>query len=129
MRRDSEYQLSWQIAYYLRAQYPGVIFHYDLTGVNLSKAQAGKMKAIQGLRGYPDLFIAESRGQYKGLFIELKIEGTVLFQRDGRTPINTHIQEQSECLDELIKKGYYARFAIGWDMTKHFIDNYLTGKK
>lgn len=130
MRRDSEYQLSWQIAYYLRAQYPGIIFHYDLTGVNLSKAQAGKMKAIQGLRGYPDLFIAESRGQYKGLYIELKIEGTKLYKCSDNSKYATpHIEEQFECLKSLIIKGYYAVFGIGFDNTKHIIDNYLTGKK
>lgn len=129
MRGDSEYQLSWQIAYYLRAQYPNVVFRYDMAGLSLSKAQAGKNKAIQKLRGFPDLTIFEPRGIYHSQFIELKVEGTVLFKRDGVTPIDDHIAEQIECLRILIAKGFHAGFGIGFDSCKHIIDNYLTGKK
>lgn len=129
MRRDSEYQLSWQIAYYLRAQYPGVIFRWDYAGMNLSKAQAGKMKGIQKLRGYPDLTILEPRGAYHSQFIELKVEGTKLFKPDGKTPFDNHIAEQMECLRLLNAKGFHASFGIGFDNTKALIDNYLTGKK
>jgi hypothetical protein len=90
MRNNREYQICKNIAIYMRQQYPDVIFHFDLAGLNLSKAQAGMMKAIQGGRGWPDLFIAEIRTifreedelpfgtQYHGLFIEVKKEGTIL---------------------------------------------------
>lgn len=124
MRNDREYQLCSAISKYLRYQYPGVIFHYDYAGLNLSKSQSGKMKAIQGLRGFPDLFIAEPRHPYKGLFLELKADGAKLLKQDGSyaTP---HLQEQSEMLYKLRLKGYWATFAVGFDQCKNEIDSYL----
>ena len=97
MRQQKEYTLCKAIATYLRLQYPGVIFHYDLAGLNLSRAQAGMTKVIQGSKGWPDLFIARSNAVYSGLFIELKAEDTKLYKRDGSftTP---HIAEQFEML-------------------------------
>lgn len=35
---NPEYVLCRQIAYYIRAQYPGTIFRFDLAGLNLSVA-------------------------------------------------------------------------------------------
>ena len=108
----------------MRLQYPAIIFHFDLAGLNLSRAQAGMMKAIQGGRGWPDLFIAEPRGEYKGIFIEVKIEGTALRKLDGK-PKTDHIQEQINCLNDLTDKGYLAEFGKGFDECKRMIDAYL----
>jgi hypothetical protein len=124
MRNNREYQICKDIAIYLRLQYPWVIFHFDLAGLNLSRAQAGMMKNIQGGRGWPDLFIAEHRGIFKGLFIEIKAEGTRLYKKDSfcATP---HIEEQESCLFKLKDNEYYAEFGIGFDDCKQIIDNYL----
>ena len=119
-----EYILCRQIAYYLRAQYPDCIFHYDYAGLYHTKAQAGLMKAIQGDRGYPDLVILEKRGTSGALFIELKPEGTRLYKKDG-SPASPHIAEQLECLLRLKLKGYQASFGIGFENTKDIIDLYL----
>jgi hypothetical protein len=124
MRSNREYQICKDIAIYLRLQYPKVIFHFDLAGLNLSRAQAGMMKAIQGGRGWPDLFIAEPNSNFKGLFIEVKQEGTKLYKKDGKcsTP---HIQEQEDCVDNLRSNEYAATFACGFDEAKEIIDNYF----
>jgi hypothetical protein len=126
MRNNREYQICKDIAIYLRFQYPDVIFHFDLAGLNLSRAQAGMMKSIQGDRGWPDLFIAvpSKDGRYKGLFIELKPEGTKIFKKSGEftTP---HIAEQYQMICNLLGKGYKAMFCIGFDDTKKKIDEYL----
>ena len=135
-RENKEYILCEQIAAYLRLQYPKVLFHFDLAGLNLSKAQAGMTKAIQYGRGFPDLFIAQkgdlidkgtgliSRNYYSGLFLELKAEGTRLFKKDGSiaTP---HIAEQAEVLERLRDAGYKAEFGIGYEETVKIIDEYL----
>jgi hypothetical protein len=126
---DREYQLSWQLAYYLRAQYPTVMFRHDMAGLKLSKAQAGKNKVIQNGKGWPDLFLAEPRGPYHGFFLELKIEGTCIFKTDGKTPLNDHIADQMDVIRRLVLKGYHASFGIGFDDCKFKIDNYLTGKR
>ncbi len=125
MARDNpEYRLYKSIALYLKLQYPHVLYHFDQAGLNLSKAQAGQMKAIQGGRGYPDLFIIESRDIYHGAFFELKPEGTKLLKQNGeyRTP---HLKEQSDMLFTLSEGGYYAVFSVGFDETKKEIDEYL----
>jgi len=124
MRNNREYIICKQIAQYLRIAYPSVIFHFDLAGLNLSKAQAGRMKNIQGGRGWPDLFIAEPRDIFKGLFIEIKAEGTKLYKKDT-LPATPHLQEQEECLFELEDNGYAARFGVGFDECKNLIDDYL----
>ena len=124
MRSNREYQICKDIAIYLRLQYPDVIFHFDLAGLNLSRAQSGMMKSIQGGRGWPDLFIAESRGKYHGLFIEIKSEGTRLLKLNGH-PSSNHIGEQMDCLNKLNELGYQSMFGIGFDDAKIIIDDYL----
>jgi hypothetical protein len=124
MRNYPEYQLCKQIAYYLKTQYPKVIYHFDYAGLNLSIAQAGKMKNIQGIKGFPDLMILEPVGKYHGLFIELKPEGTRLYKKDGE-PVNDHIKEQRDCLLNLRMKGYLTAFGIGFENIKNIINTYL----
>ena len=127
MRASKEYQLYKNVAAYLRLQYPRVMYHFDLTGVNLSKAQAGMTKAIQHCSGYPDLFIIEPRGGYHGLYLELKAEGTRLYKRNYEMA-SDHIKQQSRVLYDLRAKGYEALFAVGFDEAKELIDKYLTWK-
>lgn len=128
MRQNREYAICKDIAMYLRLQYPVIIFHYDLAGLNLSRVQAGMMKVIQFHRGFPDLFIAEPKIicgiQYAGLFIEVKAEGTRLYKKnlEAATP---HLQEQMEFHEGLRLKGYKCEFGVGWDECKNIIDNYL----
>jgi len=124
MRSNREYQICKDIAQYMRLQYPNVIFHFDLAGLNLSRAQAGMMKAIQGGRGWPDLFIAKDNGQFRGLFLEIKIEGTKLAKKDD-SPATPHIGEQLSCIIKLNEEGYAATFAIGFDEARMKIDKYL----
>jgi hypothetical protein len=125
-RANPEYQLYKQLSTYLKYQYPKVLFRFDMAGLNLSKAQAGMNKAIQKGKGYPDLFIAQRsfQGEYLGLFIELKPEGTKLYKLNGE-PATPHIQEQSDYLLELDKRGYAVAFGIGFESTIKIIDNYL----
>ena len=81
-------------------------------------------KAIQGGKGWPDLFISVPKGDYLGLFLELKAEDTKLYKRDGSftTP---HLAEQFEMLRNLKDCGYMAKFAVGFDSAKEVIDWYL----
>lgn len=124
MRANKEYQLYRAVAAYLRMQYPNVIYHFDPTGLNLSKAQAGQMKAIQHSSGYPDLFIAEPRNGYHGLFIELKAEGTRICKMDG-SPATEHIAKQTEVINDLTIRGYDCYLKAGFEYVKQVIDEYL----
>jgi hypothetical protein len=123
-----EYLVAKNVAYYLRMQYPKVIFHFDPTGNKLTKAQAGMMKAIQGGAGFPDLFICEPRGNYSGLFLELKAEGVKIKKGDGVSYASDHVRSQADMLERLRAKGYYACFAVGFDEARNFIDAYMNFK-
>lgn len=135
MRSNREYIICREIAAYMRLRYPSVPFHFDLSGQNLSKAQAGMMKMLQCGRGWPDLFIAEQSifkdisgtpvENYKGLFVEVKKEGTKIFN-SKKKPATPHIAEQIEMMEWLERQGYKARFAVGFDEVKKIIDSYLS---
>jgi hypothetical protein len=124
MRNNDEYLLCRAISSYLKWKHPDLLFKFDVTGLNLSMAQAGMNKAIQKRKGWPDLMIFEPVGMYHGLFIELKREGTKILNKSGgyATP---HLAEQAECLAELALNGYYTAFATGYDSAIDVIEKYL----
>lgn len=124
MKNNPEYHICLQIANYLRYQYPKVLFHFDYAGLNLSKAQAGMMKGIQGQRGFPDLFIIKKGQGFNGLFIEIKAESP--FNKDGLIKNNSHLHEQFQYQFELSYEcGFMAKFGTGFDEIKQIIDEYL----
>ena len=136
-----ESTLQCHVADYLRLQYPHVLFHSDYgSGIKLTPGQAAKQKRQNGgRRAWPDMFIAEPRTlgnrclegllvePYHGLFIELKKDGTRIYKKDGTLVADQHIREQHALLVELERRGYMARFAVGFDQAKQIIDEYLGG--
>ena len=127
MRANKEYQICKAISVYLKLQYPSVLFHWDLAGLNLSRAQAGMMKAIQGERGYPDLFIAQQKAkgiEWLGLFLEVK--AVTPYLKDGFTlKSDKHLKEQRLMHRKLHNAGYLAMFVTGFDEAREIIDQYL----
>lgn len=119
-----EYNLYRQIAYYMKLQYPHVLYRFDMAGLNLSEAQAGQNKAIQCGKGYPDLTVLEKRNGFGALFIEIKPEGTKLYKHNGE-PATPHIAEQLNYLLELRKRGYCIAFGVGFQNIQNIIDKYL----
>ena len=109
---------------YIRMQYPNVLFNSDMSGVKLTMGQAIKAKKLRSCKGFPDLVIYEPRGEFKGLFIELKREGEKLLNRNGELRTE-HLKEQWEVMQKLIERGYNCSFAVGFDQAKMYIDNYL----
>ena len=123
----SEKTVHQAIVNYLKLQYPRVLFRSDTgAGMKLTIGQAKAQKAIQNGMKWPDLFIAEPRGEYHGLFIEIKDEGVSLFKKDGGAFASEHLKDQYKCLGALNSKGYMALFAVGFDEAKQIIDEYLT---
>jgi hypothetical protein len=71
----------------------------------------------QGLKkGFPDNFIAEPRGKWHGLFIELKRAKKSLSQKSP---------EQREWIRKLNAKGYKAAFCYGAEAAKRLVLEYL----
>ena len=124
MRSNKEYHLSKQIATYLRHHYPAVLFHFEITGSNLSKAQSGKLKAIQGGRGFPDLQILNANPKWRGIFFELKKESPYL-KDEVTLKADEHIQEQAEYHKKLRNAGHEVHFVWDFDKAKYLLDKYL----
>lgn len=120
----NESKLQEAVCNYIAHAYPHVLFRSDCGGIRLTPGRAVKLKKVNAGRGWPDLFIAEPRGQCCGLFLELKAEGARVWKKDG-TPANEHILEQASVLAQLKVVGYKATFAQGFDQAKKIIDWYL----
>lgn len=125
-----EYKLQLMIVEYLGAKHPGVKFRSDLAGLFFPKGLAQKAKRLNGgHRAWPDLLIAEPRGGFHGLFVELKADRGKLCRLNGQLRKNIHIEEQAKVLSCLRESGYMADFFCGYDETVSGIDNYLKMEK
>jgi hypothetical protein len=124
----SEFLEHKQVCSYIRFQHPDAIFFSDLSGIKMSIGLAKKMSVLKSSKGIPDLFIAEPRGSYHGLFIEMKKTGENIFQKDLVTPVSVHVTEQIQMLQRLREKGYYAKFAIGFNDAVSIINHYFNLK-
>lgn len=125
MRNKREYEICLAISQYMKLKYRGVIFRFDMAGLNLSKAQSGMNKMIQYGMGYPDFFLANPTSRYHGLFMEIKKENTNLYKKDDITFCTDHLKEQNDMLISLRLRGYQAQFAIGSLACFQIIDNYM----
>lgn len=126
--KKPEQILREQITRYLKLQYPDAIYKVDLeSDIKLTIFQGVRNKQLQYGRGYPDLFIAEPRTVYSGMFLELKAETPYL--KDGKTLRSSeHIKEQFEMIWKLKRRGYYADFGVGFEDCKRQIDAYMRSK-
>lgn len=122
-----EDRLAIQLSDYIAAQYPNIVAHFDLaSGGVASIGMAMRNKRLNKKNAYPDLFIAEPKEEYSGLYIEIK--ATSIFKKDGTIKKDKHLQEQRDMLCVLTGKGYYATFGCGFDDCKKIIDEYLNLK-
>lgn len=123
----SERTLHRSVCDYIRLNYPHALFNSDLSGATkLTLGQAVALKSLRSGRGFPDLAIYEKSktGKYSALFIELKQDGTRLYNKSGM-PATPHIDEQIKMIYQLNNRGYYADFGIGLDQCIKLIENYF----
>lgn len=121
----SEKALTSQICTYIRLQYPEVYFFTDPSGM-FQKGWGAKKQLHDNRSTHAqlDVIILEPRGWYHGLVVELKREGERLYKKDN-TPVTPHVGDQMESVNHLLRKGYFADFAIGFYQAKEVIDRYL----
>ncbi len=114
-----------QLAQYMNLQYPQVMYHFDLAGVNNPSRYTRNMYGRLNKRAWPDLFVSIRGVQHIGLFIEIKNKSPYL--KDGITlKADEHLREQALVLEQLQACGYKAVFGTGFDECKQIIDEYLT---
>ena len=104
-------------------QYPNLYFTSESAGVRLPIGLAKKVKQLRSGNKLPDLMIFEPRGNYHGLFVELKSETPWTMR--GQLKAGEHLLGQYNTLQSLEAKGYRACFAAGFENTKVVIEDYL----
>lgn len=127
-RRNKKHEENLQLAVcnYIRLKYPNVVFFCDLSsGMKLAIHVAARNKKMKSENGIPDLFIARKKPPYNGLFLELKKEGYKIFKKDGKTPVNEHIEQQMKVHDKLRLEGFRVEFGIGLADCIHRIHDYM----
>ena len=108
-----EYQLQKALIQWINLKYPKLLYCASAGGVRTSFTQAKKMKATGYVKGFPDLFIYEPKGDFHGLAIEIKTE-------KGRVSIS-----QINWITKLEERGYYAKVCKGFDQCKSIIELYM----
>jgi hypothetical protein len=80
-----------------------------------SKATAGKLKAEGVKAGVPDICLPVARGEYHGLWIELKAGRN----KPTTTQVAWHLR--------LSREGYRVAVCWGWASAREVIEEYLRG--
>lgn len=119
MQREAQEQtdlFNW--AFYSKAKYPELDLMYHIpNGGSRNKIEAAHLKR-QGVKsGVPDICLPVARGEWHGLYIELKA---------GK---NKPTGNQKEWILRLREQGYAAEVAVGWLQAKELIEAYLNYDK
>ena len=111
---EDEQQALFQWVDWMSGTHPELemLFHIP-NGGKRGKLEAIRLKREGVKAGVPDLFLPVARGDYHGLFVELKAGKGVasLMQR--------------EWIVRLEKQGYRAQIAVGWEAAAKVIMEYL----
>lgn len=121
-----ERRLQLQICAFMQTQYKDVIFWANDSGEKKPMGLAILAKRMRSGSKIPDLWISEARGEFHGLYIELKAESPYL--QSGKLSTAKHVQAQNEMLDRLIDKGYMACFAWTLEGAIATVRNYMNQK-
>ena len=114
-----QYEEQEQIAVFRWAKmeeqkYPELKLLYHIpNGGHRNKATAGRLKAAGVKRGVPDICLPVPKGNYAGLYIELKA---------GK---NKTTSDQDYWLEALSKYGYYTTVCYGFEEAVKTITKYI----
>lgn len=90
------------------------LLHAIPNGGHRNKITAAKLKAEGVKAGVPDICLPVARGQYHGLYIELKTQ-------QGKLSVR-----QQTWLADLNDQGFKALLCRGWTTARQAIETYLT---
>lgn len=93
----------------------GIRHTASANGGKRSMMAGRKLKAMGMSKGFPDVEIPYRRGDYGGLYIEMKRE------EGGKLS-----PEQVEWLEFLRSQGHYADFAEGFEEAKRMVEYYFS---
>jgi hypothetical protein len=111
---ESESNQQEIVVKYLCLAYPEALYCASAGGMRTSYLQAIKMKRTGYVKGFPDLFIYEPRGEFHGLAIEMKKE-----KGGVASP------EQKRWQEQLRNRGYCSYICKGNEEAIKVIDEYF----
>lgn len=121
-------ELAHQIALFIwisqnLEQYPDLRWFFAVpNGGFRTKIEAARFRAQGVKKGVPDTFLPVRRGQYGGLWIELKKPASLGY--DPGKPS----KEQKEWIDFLKSQGYGAIVCYGWESARDTLIEYINYK-
>lgn len=116
MSEAQEQRALFQWAGLAEQQYPELkLLHHIPNGGKRDVKTAANLKKEGVKAGVPDICLLVARGQYHGLYIELKQP------KKGKLQKN-----QKEWLHALEKQGYSAKVCYGWLEAREVIEIYLS---
>ena len=109
----------FQWAAMMEGRFPELRLLYHCPNGGSRNAREAHNLRLQGVKpGIPDIFLPCARGQYHGLYIELKrIKGWKISSA------------QVEVMDALAEQGYAVEICYGWEQARDTICEYLKGDK
>jgi hypothetical protein len=119
----SEHDEQAALCQWLDLTYPDVLYWATPNGAHLAgnarqrAAKMNKLKAEGFLPGVADIFIAEPRGKWHGLFVEMKARGGTL------------TENQKWFLSEVARRGYMDAVCYGFDDARGIVEDYLERKR
>ncbi|SHI23728.1 VRR-NUC domain-containing protein [Sporobacter termitidis DSM 10068] len=115
---SEEQQSLFQWADVMSCRYPEMRMLYHVpNGGYRNKSEAARLTAEGVRRGVPDVCLPVARGDYHGLYIELKRRKNSVVSEDQRRWINS-----------LLEQGYQAQVCYGWIEAKEAVLKYLKGQ-
>lgn len=114
-KTEAQHQMNvirWSMA--VRDTYPELcLLHHIPNGGSRDPIEAKRLKE-QGVKpGVPDLCLPVARGQYHGLYIEMKTE-------TGKTS-----PEQDWWVEEITRQGYFVEVCHGWESAVRTLEWYM----
>ena len=116
-----EQQMHRSLCAWLKIAYPCAYFDSDPSGLRVSVGLRAILKSTRSNHAHLDLFIAEPRGQYHGMFIELKSKTP--FKKDGTLKKDAHLESQAQTMANLTTRGYYCIHAWNIDDAIKYLEN------
>lgn len=103
-----------------RSRHPELKWLFAIpNGGNRSPIEASRLKA-EGVRaGVSDLMLPVAKGQYHGLFVEVKLVARKNHKQGGRSPEQVEFQAFAQ------EQGYAAITCYGWEHVTRAIEGYL----
>ena len=113
-KESEEQQALFQWAKLMQSQHPELkLLHAIGNGGKRNLIEAVRMKREGVKAGVSDIFLPVARGEFHGLYIELKVKGGKLSDT------------QRWWLNETTKQGYYSVVCFGWVEASEVIKKYL----